>query len=222
MKGKGTDVGPDLSQIGRKDDRRVLLNTIMNPSAGMAPEYVPHLVETGEGRVYAGFVQRQTDQEIVLKAIDGSAVQIAKTNVVEIVKQNVSLMPELALKNVTAQDAADLLDYLANLQAVEVHALSFKLAGPFPDATPEDRSTDFGPEKLAGEIDLTAEYSGLGGKRVGWTDKMAQMGGMGLPAIDLRQIAAALEGPRGACRLLLCGDTRIGIGASGDAAHRLG
>ncbi|MCY2962483.1 MAG: PQQ-dependent sugar dehydrogenase, partial [Planctomycetota bacterium] len=39
VKGQGADIGPELSQIGRKYERQALLETIMNPSAGIAPEY---------------------------------------------------------------------------------------------------------------------------------------------------------------------------------------
>ena len=36
--------------------------------------------------------------------------------VVEMVKQNVSLMPDAILKEISAQDAADLLEYLTTLR----------------------------------------------------------------------------------------------------------
>ena len=53
VKGQGADVGPELSQIGRKYEKKALLETIMNPSAGIAPEYYPYVVETDTGKVFA-------------------------------------------------------------------------------------------------------------------------------------------------------------------------
>ncbi len=120
VRGKGSDIGPDLSQIGRKYERKALLETIMNPSLGIAPEYVPYVVETEQGKVYAGFLHEQNDERVVLKSVDGTTVQIPRKQIVELVKQEKSLMPELVLKSVTAQDAADLLAYLVSLQGREV------------------------------------------------------------------------------------------------------
>lgn len=195
VKGKGVDIGPDLSQIGRKYERRALLETIMNPSAGIAPEYVPYVVETESGKVYAGFLQDQNAERIVLKSIEGVSLQILRKDVVELAKQEKSLMPELVLKSVTAQDAADLLAYLVSLQQSVVHAGSFKALGPFSNARPELRGHDFGPEKSAGTFDGAAQFDGQGNKKVGWTMAATKPGATGIPEVDLRQIAADLKAP---------------------------
>lgn len=192
VKGKGLDIGPDLSQIGRKFERKALLDTIMNPSAGIAPEYVPYVVETDAGKVYAGFLHDQNDQRIVLKTIDGTLVQVPRSKVVELAKQSVSLMPELVLKNVTAQDAADLLAYLVSLQAAMVHASQFKMLGPFPNNKPEHRGTDYGPEKAASISDLKDKYELPNGQRdVAWRTVSTKIGSSGVPEIDLAQMPLA-------------------------------
>jgi putative heme-binding domain-containing protein len=190
VNGKGSDIGPDLSQIGRKYERKALLETIMNPSAGIAPEYVPYVVETEQGKVYAGFLHDQNDERVVLKSVEGTTVQIPRKQIVELVKQDKSLMPELVLKNVTAQDAADLLAYLVSLQETTLHATSFKALGPFPNEKPEHRGQEFGPEKTPGAVDLAAKYDGKGGKKIGWGIVQAQPGPTGVPVIDLPKMAA--------------------------------
>ncbi|HTI49746.1 MAG TPA: c-type cytochrome, partial [Planctomycetaceae bacterium] len=190
VKGKGADIGPDLSQIGRKYELKALLETIMNPSAGIAPEYVPYVAETEQGKVYAGFLQEQNDERVVLRSVEGTTVQIPRKQVVDLVKQEKSLMPELVLKNVTARDAADLLAYLASLQETTLHAANFKALGPFPNEKPEHRATDFGPEKNAGAPDLSAKYDGKGGKKTGWYTITAQPGPTGVPVVDLPRLAA--------------------------------
>ncbi|MBS0261705.1 MAG: c-type cytochrome, partial [Planctomycetes bacterium] len=193
VRGKGADIGPDLSQIGRKYERKALLETIMNPSAGIAPEYVPYVVETEQGKVYAGFLQDQNDERVVLKTVEGTSVQIPRKQVLELVKQEKSLMPELVLKSVTAQDAADLLAFLVSLQETTVHASSFKVLGPFPNENPDQRAKDFGPEKSAGTIDWGAKFAGKGGKEVAWGNVTAQVGGTGVPEIDVARLAAATK-----------------------------
>ncbi len=188
VRGKGADIGPDLSQIGRKYERKALLETIMNPSAGIAPEYVPYVVETEEGKVYTGFLHDQNDERVVLKTVEGGLVQLPQKQIAEMVKQSISLMPELVLKSVTAQDAADLLAYLVSLQDSALSAVNFKALGPFPNEKPEHRNYDFGPEKSAATIDAAAQYDGKG-RKVGWRTIAAKPGPDGAPVVDLAKIA---------------------------------
>src|SRR4029077_656716 len=56
VQGFGDTLGPDLSNIGKKYERRALLETVLEPSKAIAPEYIPMLLETRQGQVYAGFV----------------------------------------------------------------------------------------------------------------------------------------------------------------------
>jgi putative heme-binding domain-containing protein len=115
--GKGGLLGPDLSAIGKKYDRGALLETILEPSKAIAPEYVTYLVETEDGRVYMGLLQSKDDQGVVLKDAQSKTIRIPQDNIANITEQRVSLMPELVLKDITAQDAADLLAYMMTLQA---------------------------------------------------------------------------------------------------------
>ena len=50
------DVGPELTRIREKYDRTALLDSILNPSAGIAFGYDTWLVETKAGLLYSGFV----------------------------------------------------------------------------------------------------------------------------------------------------------------------
>lgn len=188
VKGDGNDIGPDLSQIGRKYERGALLKAILEPSAGIAPEFVPYVIETQEGKVHAGFIQQQNDAEVVLRTIEGAPLRIARSDIEEIVKKEISLMPELLLKNVTAQDAADLLAYLSSLQAVEVYATDFIALGPFPNDKAADRATDFGPESQSESIDIKARYAGLNGQQVRWIPAKTRSYAGSPPSIDLTRL----------------------------------
>lgn len=113
--GKGSNVGPELSQIGRKYERAALLETILLPSKAIAPEFFPYIVETNSGQVLVGFVLEKNDREIVLKEASGNVFRIAHDEIAAMERREQSLMPELVLRDVTAQDAADLLAYLMTL-----------------------------------------------------------------------------------------------------------
>ena len=54
----GETVGPDLSKIGTKYDRAAMLEQILEPSKTIDPQYVSYLVETKDGQVVTGVVDR--------------------------------------------------------------------------------------------------------------------------------------------------------------------
>lgn len=192
VKGQGGDIGPDLSQVGRKFERAALLEAIMDPSKGIAPEYYPYVVETEEGKVFAGFLHDETPERVVLKTIEGQFVSLARNNIAEMAKQTKSLMPELVLKNVTAQDAADLLDYMVSLQASEVHAATYRGLGAFH----AQRAKDFGPEAdaAAGGVDFSKKHKGIGNVEHAWRSVPVVFKD-GVPSINLRQLADQWKQP---------------------------
>jgi putative membrane-bound dehydrogenase-like protein len=116
INGNGAQTGPDLSQIGKKYERATLLETILDPSKAIAPEFIAYLVETEAGQIYLGFVVQKNDSVVVLKDANNKLIRVPAKDIVSMIAQPKSLMPELVLRDVTAQDAADLLAYLASLK----------------------------------------------------------------------------------------------------------
>ncbi len=113
--GQGGTIGPDLSAIGKKYERAALLETILEPSRAIAPEYRVYTLETTAGLIHAGFLVRQNDRRVVLKDAEGQLIRVPANEVERLEATDRSMMPELVLRDVTAQDAADLLAYLATL-----------------------------------------------------------------------------------------------------------
>lgn len=179
----GGAVGPDLSQIGKKYERATLLETILDPSKAIAPEYVPYLVETEQGQVYVGFVVEKNDDRLVLKDAKGQLIHIAAGDVAALEAQTKSIMPELVLRDVTAQDAADLLAYLTSLKEGVLPVTRFRLLGPFRQAGQQGIDHDFGPEKNLQQPDLNAQYMGADGKPCHWELVEANTA-LGFAAVD--------------------------------------
>ncbi|HJT33531.1 MAG TPA: PVC-type heme-binding CxxCH protein [Pirellulales bacterium] len=179
----GGAVGPDLSQIGKKYERATLLETILDPSKAIAPEYVPYLVETEQGRVYVGFVVENNDDRLVLKDAKGQLIHIAAGDVGALEAQKKSIMPDLVLRDVTAQDAADLLAYLTSLKEGVLPVTRFRVLGPFRQPGQRGIDRDFGPEKTLQEPDLNADYAGADGKPCHW-ELIETNTTLGYPAID--------------------------------------
>jgi putative heme-binding domain-containing protein len=115
LQGNGGTLGPDLTTIGKKYERKSLLETILEPSKAIAPEYIPYLLETSGGQVYGGFLVEKTDEHVLLKDVKSQLIRIPAGEVEALAAQTKSLMPELVLRDVTAQDAADLLAFLMTL-----------------------------------------------------------------------------------------------------------
>jgi putative heme-binding domain-containing protein len=98
---EGGLVGPDLSLIGKKLDRAKILENILDPSKEIEPAYI--IVTRG-------------DKEIVLRDAQAKEHRVATAEVDTVTPQRQSLMPEQLLRDLTAQQAADLVDYLASLK----------------------------------------------------------------------------------------------------------
>jgi putative heme-binding domain-containing protein len=109
----GASVGPDLSKIGTKYDRATLLEHILDPSRTIDPQYVSHLVETKDGQIVTGVIAERTKSAIVVKDAQGKTTIIPNEQVEQLSLQSRSLMPELLLRDLTAQQAADLIEFLA-------------------------------------------------------------------------------------------------------------
>ena len=113
---EGTELGPDLSQIGKKLDRVKLLESILEPSKNIEPQFVTWVVETTSGKVISGLLVRKDEMEIVVKDAQNKQHRLAMSDVEGAHPQQKSLMPELLLRDLTAQQVADLLEYLASLK----------------------------------------------------------------------------------------------------------
>jgi putative heme-binding domain-containing protein len=113
---EGGDIGPDLSQVGKKLERANILESILDPSKVIEPAYTTHLVETSNGTVYSGLLVSKSAKEVVLKDAQGRITAVPAQTVESIVPQRVSLMPELLLRDMTAREVADLLEFLGSLR----------------------------------------------------------------------------------------------------------
>ncbi len=113
---QGKAFGPDLTQIGKKLDRPKMLESILEPSKNIDPQYVTQLIETIDGRVVSGLLVRRTAIETVLKTADGKEVAIPTREIEQAVTQQQSLMPDLLLREMTGPQVADLLEYFVGLK----------------------------------------------------------------------------------------------------------
>ena len=112
--GTGGALGPDLSQIGKKYTRAQILENILEPSKSIDPQYVTYLAETDDGKVYSGILAAKTEREVVLRQAGDKEVRLPAAKVESLAPTKTSLMPEQLLRDLTAEQAADLLEFLAS------------------------------------------------------------------------------------------------------------
>src|SRR5262249_12623379 len=114
--GKGTEVGPDLDQIGKKYERAKILENILEPSKEIDAKYLTYLLETKKGLVYSGLLISKDTNKVVLKDEKAKLIEVPATDVEVLTPQQKSLMPELLLRDLTAEQVADLTAFLSSLK----------------------------------------------------------------------------------------------------------
>ncbi len=116
VNGEGKNVGPDLSEIGKKLAREAVYESILYPSASIAHNYETYVVETKKGTTANGLLVSKTAEEISIKDAE-AIVRTFKTSEVEsVVRSPISLMPADLHQSMTTQELVDVVEYLLTLR----------------------------------------------------------------------------------------------------------
>ncbi len=107
----GNNVGPKLTEIGRKSPE-TLLHDILDPNAAADPAYISHMLETKEGAVHLGIISSETGQSISMIKMGGESVDVNKNQIKSFRSLGTSLMMEGLENSMSHQEMADLLAYL--------------------------------------------------------------------------------------------------------------
>ena len=117
--GSASKAGPDLFAAGDAFGRRDLVESVLQPSATIAPGYATTIVETKAGEVYQGILKQATDAGLQLMDADGKLVSIAAAEIQEKKGSPISLMPEGQQAVLSLQEFTDLIEYLTTLKQPE-------------------------------------------------------------------------------------------------------
>lgn len=113
---EGKEVGPNLTEIGSKLSREAMFESILYPSAGISHNYETWTAVTDSGNAISGIKVSDTDDAIVLKGTDAIARTIKKSEIEELKKQSVSLMPADLQKTMTVEELLDVIEYAQTLK----------------------------------------------------------------------------------------------------------
>ena len=112
VEGRGANVGPDLSLIGRTD-RKWIVESILQPTAVVAPHYQAWTIQTADERTRTGLLVRTYLDESEYIDEKGERFKVLANDVTDVKAARVSVMPEKLLDGLADQEIRDLVAYLA-------------------------------------------------------------------------------------------------------------
>jgi putative membrane-bound dehydrogenase-like protein len=116
VNGLGREVGPNLSEVGKKLTKQALYESILYPSAGISHNYESWVVATAEGNVLVGLITSETPEEITIRDAKGIQQTVKKSDVEARKKSEVSLMPADMQKILSEQELVDIIEYMTTLK----------------------------------------------------------------------------------------------------------
>ena len=120
VNGIGREVGPNISEIGKKLSKQALFESILFPSAGISHNFEQWTVSTVDGQVFAGLLVSSTDAETQIKDINGLVKTFKAAEIEQKIKQSVSLMPADLQKVMSVKELTDVVEYLTTLKEAAV------------------------------------------------------------------------------------------------------
>jgi putative heme-binding domain-containing protein len=114
--GDGGRIGPSLDRIASRRAPEFLMESILEPSKEIAPEYEAVAVATKEGRVITGLRKSETNFSIQLQEETGRFHSFQKSDLEEVKVMKKSLMPENLAELLTVKELHDLFTYLMTLE----------------------------------------------------------------------------------------------------------
>lgn len=114
--GEGGRIGPSLDRIASRRAPEFLMESILQPSKEIAPEYEAVAVATKDGRVITGLRVNETNFSIQLHEENGRFHSLLKRDLDEVKVLKKSLMPENFAEVLTVKELHDLFAYLMTLE----------------------------------------------------------------------------------------------------------
>ena len=113
--GVGGDVGPDLTDVGKRVARDYILESIVAPNRKIAKGFETTILALADGRTVAGIVKADDGKTLRLQPPQGPAIDVAVADI-EDRKTGLSGMPEDLVKNLSRAEVRDLVEFLAGLK----------------------------------------------------------------------------------------------------------
>ncbi|MFO0966222.1 MAG: PVC-type heme-binding CxxCH protein [Gemmataceae bacterium] len=113
--GVGGDVGPDLSDVGKKYKRDYLLESIVDPNKQIAKGFETVVLNLLDGTVKSGVLKSEDKKEVRLVTPEGAALTVPTADI-EFRARGPSAMPADLHTKMTPRELRDLVEYLSTLK----------------------------------------------------------------------------------------------------------
>ncbi len=113
--GEGAELGPDMTQVGKRLDSYKLVESIIDPNAAVDDKYLSTAILTDDGRNITGLLVSETPEEVVI--FDGKEMKtIPVVEIDERAKLRQSSMPEGLAATLSPNEFLDVVEYLRTLK----------------------------------------------------------------------------------------------------------
>ncbi len=114
IRGRGGDVGPDVTQVGSDLTHEQLLEALVAPSARITPGYGTISLTLQDGQTIRGTLRTETDVHLVVEVGEAEPRTVAKKTITE--RQNApSSMPPMG-DVLSRREIRDVIAFLTSLQ----------------------------------------------------------------------------------------------------------
>lgn len=110
----GNELGPDLSDVGKRLSREELIRSILYPNEKVDPRFLAVNIRTKKGEAISGIVAAENQNSVTLRMGGGETQVVRKSDISDRTAVKVSSMPEDLARTMSAQEFTDLIEYLAS------------------------------------------------------------------------------------------------------------
>ena len=111
----GYAIGPDLTALSDRSPESLLV-AIFDPNRAVEAKFLSYTAITADGVTQTGMLGAETSTSVTLLAAEGKQVSLLRKDLDALESSSKSLMPEGLEKDLTPQNAADLLKYLGGFK----------------------------------------------------------------------------------------------------------
>lgn len=116
VRGRGMELGPNLSEIGTKLGKDALYQAILEPSAGVSFGFEAWNFSLKDGEDVYGLIASETADEVAVKAVGGIITKLKKSEIAGRQQSKLSIMPAGLADAIALQDLVDLVEFLSTLK----------------------------------------------------------------------------------------------------------
>jgi putative membrane-bound dehydrogenase-like protein len=117
---RGDNLGPDLTSVSKRFQKKEILEAILFPSHVISDQYASQTVVTKRGKTYVGVAVPSGDGALVILQANGEKVTIAQDEVEDLKRNKTSVMPEGLLNTLSLEEIVDLFAYLGTAPRSQV------------------------------------------------------------------------------------------------------